>query len=227
MVFGESPVTLEQLAKELRVRIPQLASALTNKEYTRAAKQALTQIGDSLNLRTYCTNRQRGTKEFLLDLVWWKDAPDEQRAVLAVESEWGNPRDQGIGSRADQVTEDFKKLLAFKAPMKLMLFSADNQEMRDAIHAEIQRYLRRFAQHVKGEEYLFMEFAESNCYSYTWTPNQDGRCVNTRLEPLDDASAKVVSAHAQGAAAGADDVQLVVPQSRFKSPLLQRKDRPK
>jgi hypothetical protein len=84
---------------------------------------------------------------------------------MGAESEWGNPWSSNVKDRADQVAQDFEKLLCFKAPLKLLFFSAEDQPMRDVTHAEITRYLRQYGHHVKGEQYLFMEFSQNQCYA--------------------------------------------------------------
>ncbi len=73
--------------------------------------------------------------------------------------------------------------------MKVLFFCADNPEMRHAIHSKVTAYLRNFAQHVKGEQYLFMEYAQKECFSYVWEANENGRCPDAELRALDEGSA--------------------------------------
>src|SRR5262249_5882792 len=176
-----------------------------NKAFTVGVKKALEEIGKKKNFETICTNQKASKKEFMLDVVWWARTPEGEWPAMGAESEWGNPRSKDVRFRANQVAEDFEKLLCFKAPLKLLFFSAENRRMRDVTHAEIIRYLRHFAHHVAGEEYLFMEFSQNDsgqleCYSHTWKVDSDGRCPNASLVPLDEKSAKVLR---QGMATGA------------------------
>ena len=106
-------------------------------------------------------------------------------AALGAECEWSNPRERGCERRAGCVADDFEKLLQFKAPVKLMVFTADNSEMRGQRSMKLlQRYLRRFRQHVAGEVYVFVEFSAAQCFSYTVEIQQDGRNALLRLNPM-------------------------------------------
>src|SRR5579884_903699 len=192
MPFGDAPISLEELASKLRIMIPKLAGTLTNEGYTRGLKEALQQIGNSLGVRTLCKDKDRNRKEFMLEVVWWSDVPRDQRAVLGVESDWGSPMDKNPENRASQVMEKFEKLLLFKAPIKLILFSASNPEVRGAIHSGIQKLLINISQHVRGEQYLFMEFAKNDCYTYRWTARETGQCTDTVLEPMDKLSENIL-----------------------------------
>ncbi|PYP91221.1 MAG: hypothetical protein DMG65_08610 [Candidatus Angelobacter sp. Gp1-AA117] len=213
MIFGDALISIEELCEELRRRIPELAVDDSNRAYTMAVKEALAEVAEALDLRMFCTDSDRKTKEFLLDFVLWSDKPGEQKSVLAVESEWGKPGDKNVKNRADQVVEDFEKLLVFKAPLKLMLFQADDEGMRRAIHNGLREYLTTFAQHVKGEQYLFMEFSHGHCYSYTWAASNDGLCPNAHLRAM-DAKSENARTFRKRAAAATRDATPVVPASR-------------
>jgi|SRR5579863_4905518 len=99
MIFGDTVISVAELFDILREKVPALAGGDSNKAYTRGVKSALAGIAERYGLRLFCTDHDRNIKEFLLDFVMWKDIPRGQRAVLAVESEWGNPRQKSRKSR--------------------------------------------------------------------------------------------------------------------------------
>lgn len=105
-----------------------------------------------------------GVPQFLLDLVWWRDS-DSMDIVLAVESEWG---------KNWQVWEDFGKLLVVKSPLKLMVFE---KQPKDTVETIEQLYMQRYTQHVKGEQYLLIEFDtnKSEAHPFHFSVPSDGR----------------------------------------------------
>jgi hypothetical protein len=198
MIFGTSPITPNELVGELNRRATETAQTLDpldrNTAWTTAIKHALAVMAAKHELRPFYSNRKEGISEFLLDVVWWEQDSTSRRAVLGVECEWGNPWDRSAEGRAEAIVEDFEKLLQFKAPLKLMIFSANNVAMRTAIHDKLLEYLRSFAQHASGECYVFMEFASSGqCYSYTCDIKKDGRDADLQIVPIDDASRSALS----------------------------------
>jgi len=86
-----------------------------------------------------------------------------------------------------------------------MLFSADDDEMRHAIHAGLERYIANFSQHIEGEQYLFMEFTSGKCYGYTWTATNNGLCDDAALCPMDAESSEVLKPRTSAAAASQDN----------------------
>jgi len=124
-------------------------------QWTLAVKMWLAQEAQTRGLRML--SNHDGDSEFLLDAVWWKNAPGE-RALLACECEWGNLRD--VQSNHLRVAEDFDKLLSFKAPLKLMIFDSYNEEALQArIISELDRYLQAFGDHRAGEIYVALDMS--------------------------------------------------------------------
>lgn len=197
MIFGELPIGVAELVKTLHQQATKIARQLNslerNTEWTQGVKQALAEMGRTRGFKLFPDSENKRS-EFMLDEVWWKDDESGAGAVLGIESEWGNPRDRNCESRAGCVADDFEKLLQFKAPMKLLVFTADNAQMRNAIHAILERYLQRFRQHVAGETYVFVEFSEGRCFSYTCEIQRDGRDPSLALKPLNTESAEVLTA---------------------------------
>jgi hypothetical protein len=89
----------------------------------------------------------------LLDLVVW-DRSNGEGLTLAVESEWSQ--------NVDDVADDFWKLLVVKAPVKLMIFACNKMPRmfsQDAVWAKLSDCLLRYRDHIKGEQYVFMDYA--------------------------------------------------------------------
>jgi len=196
MIFGENPIRPSELVGELNRRATETAQKLDplerNTAWTAAVKQALAAITEARRGKPYYIDH-RGNSEFLLDFVWWDEGPSGKRALLGAECEWGNPRENDPERRAGAVIDDFEKLLQFKAPLKLMVFGADNPEMQEVICANLQKYLRSFAQHVQGETYVFVDFAPRHvCCAWTCEIARDGRDEALDLKGLDLASVSAV-----------------------------------
>ena len=99
-----------------------------------------------------------GQREFLLDVVWWSKGKPSS-ATLACESEWGNTR--YAHQNAALVSEDFDKLLSFKAPFKLMIFDSYSQpDTRQAVIQELDRYLADYNDHRENEQYLIIDMSQ-------------------------------------------------------------------
>jgi hypothetical protein len=98
-----------------------------------------------------------GESEFMLDFVWLHrdDYGSHIKTALAVEIEWASK------FKSDRcITElalDFRKLLCFKAPLKLFIFDCPEQASK-ASNEMLERYLETFTQHTKGECYVLIEF---------------------------------------------------------------------
>lgn len=154
MLFGTAPVT-----------VPELITTITSSflfhtpttDRTHLIRDALKKLGKSLGYAVFVSElgSQRNHREWLLDLVWWEPG---RGAVLAAECEWGN---------AGEIMRDFEKLLAVKAPLKLMIFcsrraGAERQDVlfrtdSGAILQALSASLVDFRQHVEGETYVLLE----------------------------------------------------------------------
>ncbi len=152
------------------------ANNLSRGEYTRwtwAVKEWLAKEALKHDCRAIYSKRDE-MSEFMLDVVWWQNERPGS-ALLACESEWGNTRD--IKRDAARVAEDFDKLLSFKAPFKLMIFEAerDSPNERETI-AELDRYLREYADHRDNEQYLVINLCNKPaawlCRIADYLPNE-------------------------------------------------------
>jgi hypothetical protein len=162
-ILSTFPPSTEEFAKSLRAEVELLVKSNkfpdTRGEFTlwtQAVKYWLACEANKLDLYPIYTDG-KGTNEFMLDLVWWKEGRGGS-AILACEIEWGNSRD--IRRNPARVAEDFDKLLSFKASLKLMIFdSYNNSQTQSAVLAELNRYFREYGDHRAGEQYLVMDMS--------------------------------------------------------------------
>ena len=111
-----------------------------NKIWTVHVKQCLAELGQEaasskpgFEVETYYTAASPGMKEFLCDVVWWCKTNNEMNQFLAMASEveWASWGPRRGGSQGDYVvgcvSEDFGKLLVFKCPLKVMVFTSCNE----------------------------------------------------------------------------------------------------
>lgn len=180
-IFGELPVTPEEIIRALAADTPKAAKRIGsernlsekgNTVWTLAVKEVLTSLAEKHKGQTFCSSQEPKKSEFLLDVVWWEDSECGSRAVLGCESEWGNPRN--LKSRPSDIAYDFEKLLSFKSPVKLLVFEAADSD-RKKIHDEIRKHGSNFTQHVTGEYYLFVEFSGAKCDSHIYRVRSNGK----------------------------------------------------
>ena len=125
--------------------------------------------------RAVFTRTKKKEKEFMLDFVGLDDRDKSGafgRAILGVECEWWK-----TSEGREELLRNFRKLLFFKAPLKLLLYQCPAGK-REAVRQELLRCLQQFEQHAKDECYLFVEFyCENRCYKQecrVWYAEQDG-----------------------------------------------------
>lgn len=175
MLFGERPIDPRELVDALvQGVVPKIEK---NEPWTKAVMDVLRELGKKKG--HYVTpDPSVDQREYMLDLLWFADS-ETNDILLAVESEWGGKRN---------VWEDFDKLMHIKAPLKVMILSTNRHgEQSQAVVKGIQElYMQKFSQHVKGEEYLLIEFVHPHkrvhCHHYE-VP-KDGKIENVRFEPL-------------------------------------------
>ena len=91
--------------------------------------------------------------EFMLDVVAW-DKSGHETVTLAVECEWYQ--------KIEEVENDFRKLLVVKSPLKLMIFACNKKARKfraEDIQEMVKERLRSYRDHVRGERYVFINFA--------------------------------------------------------------------
>lgn len=103
--------------------------------------------------------------EFIVDFEW-EEKTHPHRILLAAESEWGTDR-FGYNTQWRPVEGDFEKLLAVKAPFKLLIFSSDyttigtdgcldgNFPVEFAQH-RLKASLGGYGHHLAGETYDYL-----------------------------------------------------------------------
>ncbi|HMD40021.1 MAG TPA: hypothetical protein VKH15_12110 [Candidatus Acidoferrum sp.] len=168
MTFGKSPVVdPHKFAKQFVQAVARTIEGGVN-DRTEAVGKVLLEMGKGLGLYVA---PDRGIKqpEFLLDFLWFRSS-DHNDIALAVESELG---------RQKAVLDDFQKLLHIKAPLKMLIFSTTRHgsESRAVLEGVCKSYLQKFTQHVKDEEYLFIEFVDPEkaaYYHYFKVPEHGG-----------------------------------------------------
>jgi hypothetical protein len=196
-IFGPLPITPEQLATRVKAKVFEAAQRIDvqerNTAWTLAMKKTLAEITDGFGCKPLYTNKESKCSEFMFDFVAWEKSKSGERAVIGIESEWGSPRDyanpKNHSKIIDAIDDDFWKLLSFKAPLKVLVYTAPTNQMRRELHLRLLSDITRFTQHVIGENYLLMEFSPpAQCYCYTFEVDSDGKVENPALKPLDQAS---------------------------------------
>jgi hypothetical protein len=129
--------------------------------------------------------------EFLtLDMaVEEKEFP--KRIVLAVESEIDDTK-----YRQMRIEQDCEKLLAIKAPFKLMIFSSEKHGFTNEKAVEaFQLYLEPYGQHLQGETYIFVDYNENNLegingsfIAHIWQSELNGPQTPITLLPVSSAT---------------------------------------
>ena len=117
--------------------------------------------------------------EYLADYTWAEEE-NGKRVLLACESEWGTRR---YGRTYwSPVEHDFEKLLAIKAPFKVLIFSSYDEKKAgcskpapesnftfDFAKGRLKDSLEHYGHHLPGEAYIFIDFPQ------TGEPNGRGR----------------------------------------------------
>jgi hypothetical protein len=137
----------------------------SNEEWTRAVRGRFIDIcpPDCCAVpKELCTTKG----EFLVDYIW-EEKENGRRLLLAGESEWG--ADRFGRTHWYLVEEDFEKLLAVKAILKVLIFSSDYKlpESHGAVEADfsiefankrIETSLKNYGHHLPGEIYILIDF---------------------------------------------------------------------
>jgi hypothetical protein len=201
MNFGDLPIRPEEVVRRLCSQVEHKARSfggdLKNNAtpWTRAIKEILEQLVCEHHGRALFTQtgvpREAGTGEFLLDFEWWEQDETKafRRAIMGAESEWASWYSPQKAITA--LAYDFRKLLCFKAPLKLLVFDRPNGLSRKVVHDMLCSHLQKFQQHAKGECYLFVEFWPEkwnghfyNCGGHIFRADQDGPAASVVLSPV-------------------------------------------
>ena len=193
-IFGEAPITTEQLFHELQTRVVKdftvNNTADSNTAWTLAIKKALSDlVSTHSGCQAIYSRSDPKCSEFLLDFVSWEKRDGIERALIGVESEWGNPWHSKNAKNhhyvIQSIEEDFWKLLSFKAPLKVLVYATTTTTMRETLHMRLKEVLQSFTQHVSGEIYAFYEFISLNeAYGYEYVVPNDGKITLPKLRQL-------------------------------------------
>lgn len=129
--------------------------------------------------------------EYLVDYTW-AEVANGRRVLLACESEWGS----GWNGRTHwfPVEHDFEKLLAIKAPFKVLIFSScckPHSPQRSpeidfsyeyAKQERLKASLENYWHHIPGEVYIFIDFPATGVkdgpgkyQSFIWLVQEHGK----------------------------------------------------
>jgi len=167
MLFGKADITAKELAEKLVSGVmskmgsyPPPRDGGKRPKWTRAVKAVFHEMGSTLgydNWPEWCS----------LDCLWWTNAKDKSKdsLVLVAESELEN--------NVNGVENDFLKLRLFKCPLKVLVFSADVDEVKRMAETDLQLY----EQHVSREEYLLVGFTASGprCFHFEVPQGKNGK----------------------------------------------------
>jgi hypothetical protein len=132
--------------------------------------------------------------EYLADYTW-AEVDGGKRVLLASESEWGRGR---YGSTHwPPVEHDFEKLLAIKAPFKVLIFSSccKSEDLNpgtdfslDYAKEKLKASLENYWHHLPGEVYIFIDLPQTGIsdgdgeyQSFIWLAKKFGK-NEVRLE---------------------------------------------
>jgi hypothetical protein len=175
MLYGEVPIPPETIVRLVNDKVCPLLPAQrsgfqrSRGELTGALNASLDELGYSLGFEVRHSAKGRlrldRRREFMWDHTWI--GPDSQLA-LALESEWSR-----LGHL---VLDDFKKLLYAKAPLKVLVYGEQQQNL-DAWKM-IDCCLQSFRYHTAGERYLIINVR-------AWT----SQCLEACLYEIEASSA--------------------------------------
>jgi hypothetical protein len=180
MQITEYVIAPEQLAQRLVAYVDGAGiDREGDKKWTRTVMAGLSEILRDAGIEMLYTNPEKQVSEFMLDFVAWNRSNGEGIA-LAAESEWG-----GVGRTAEsypiEVAADFWKLLAVKAPIKLMIFaSSAGLFPQEAILEKLKEAFELYHHHISGEQYVFIDFAPGDARKafHVKVPETDGAIVS-------------------------------------------------
>jgi hypothetical protein len=150
----EYAVLVEQIRAYLAALPDRLDRGRSDSEWTTEIKCGIGQIGTDADFRACASRYPASTdREWLFDLIWFRNSPEGslEELELALESEWC--RDPG------EIFYDFEKLLVARAPIKVMIFQ-DNGDNLGSLWEKFDQSLRTYQQHGEHEIYLLAAFRE-------------------------------------------------------------------
>lgn len=179
-----------EIVQDLIQKLPAFAPGDKKQEWTSTVKQVMHQLCQDHTGKDvadcYATISDVSW-EWMLDVLWYAYGEQGQEWVLlGLESEW-NDRGEGI-------VWDFRRLLATKAPIKIMLFEArgskpeKSKKRRDEVIETLNAAARAWAQHAAEDHFYAIDFSHGSHASYYCQIRSDGRDENFAFELLPELS---------------------------------------
>jgi hypothetical protein len=156
----------------------------------------------------FVPRKSAGTKEYLVDFAWL-EMGQGGRVLLACESEWASDS-YGRHTFWGYVEEDFEKLLAVKAPFKVLIFSSTAKHLRtdpdpkidftiEYAKKRLESSLANYSHNLAGENYIFIDFpatgepgGNGRFEAFAWIANRCGK-AEVKWEPLGNGELNRVS----------------------------------
>ena len=179
--FAELRTRHREIVADLIDQVPIVAADDGHKAWTLAVKQVMQRIAktESAQLEFYGTLHGDESKhrEWLIDAIWYFRSSDGkgEALLLALESEWNRSQ--------SEVVNDFCKLLAVKAPIKIMLFEG-NLEAGKYIEL-LENAGRIWLQHERGDLIYAINFREGNHKTWFCEVESSGRIEDFKLQAID------------------------------------------
>lgn len=140
-----------EIVDDLIVTLPRFANrASDRKSWTSAVVKTMRHLCEEKYLKSVehefcgtCRDGEKNYHEWLLDVVWYLNSAEEEAILLGLESEWL--------ANVSAVRFDFAKLLAVKAPIKIMLFESGCDRVRGLLMDSLNEVCRKWHQHSPGD----------------------------------------------------------------------------
>lgn len=180
-LFDQLQLSHRTIVHDLVGALPKFALSNGRRGWTEAVKELLKQRAQAKqnHLVFYGTSATEPihSHEWLLDAAWYFRSNEVEGILLALESEWNHsPND---------VAYDFSKLLAVKAPLKIMLFE-DPKGLPAYIDA-LDSLGRKWLQHAEGDVIYAINFSNGKHVTF-YEVRVSGSDLNFKLGKLDDLS---------------------------------------
>ena len=178
-----------EIVQNLIRQLPLKAKDGSDKAWTEAVKSVMYSLCREhvLNGSADCHATIKDiSREWLLDVFWYVyGAENQEWVLLGLESEWNDGK--------DSIVWDFRRLLATKAPIKIMLFAAPGKDPRDseARRQKIIEWLndaaRTWVQHTSGDHFYAIHFNHRQHATYYYqvrSPGEDKEFAFNHLPEL-------------------------------------------
>lgn len=173
-VLGPPPITAVDLARRI------VSDSDPSWDWgERPVKNLLYELGCKYG-RAFCRKKglprekELDVQERLLDLVWMEKVT--MAIYLAVESEFAS----SMPGRLD----DFEKLMSMKSSLKLFIYATRHTSESGDVRRELAQYVRKFSQHLEGEEYLLMDVMKGHADFYHYQVPNSGSVRDVEFAPL-------------------------------------------